>query len=425
MGYTAYDPTLYLKGGAAVYAAGTAAYNYYNQRYDSGANPLRNMGGATSVRRSRRRIGKTKRRSTAQVFQAVLGAGVPSVSRWQLASANYIGAGRIPIEFRQADGYLCYAPIHFMPITGVYGTYANTTVHADDQLHGIYNIGMSRLIYDNVTQQMYYQPLMSNTKTGYNGVDTTGKWQVEQNSFGLDNTDNHNNKQFHKYTDVKMNLYGALNIPVTYTVMLVQFKNQDYNPNIVAPTRDVADISNVIDPGTDLNNMFKDMLRPLIGQNMNTNGYVDWRRSGNVRIIKQERIKIDPLAYTEAAAEASTTACNTGNIHELRWFIRHDRYRHYQWAETENNTVADININDGGWDVHKRSIPLGDVDWDKRVYLLVTSSVPELGNSDNGYTNASISNNGGTINSPTTAGADKWFGSYDICVRNAFIMRDS
>jgi len=426
MGYTAYDPTLYLKGGAAAYAVGTAAYNYYNQRYDSGANPLRNMGGATSVRRSRRRIGKTKRRSTAQVFQAVLGSGVPSICRWQCSSANYIGAGRIPIEYRKADGTLSYVPIHFMPLTGVYGTYANTSLFPDDVDHGVYNIGMSRFLYDDTNGNFLYQPVLSNTKTGYNGVDTLGKWQIESNSFGLDNTDNHSNKQFHKYTDVKMNLYGALNIPVTYTVMLVQFLKPEYNPNSIPPVRDIAaSVPSAIFPNTDLNAMLKDMLRPLVGQNMNTNGYEDWRRTGNIRIVKREVVKINPLPYTEAAAEASTTACNTANIHELRWFIRHDRFRQYQWAETASNTIPDIPVNDGGWDVHKRSIPMGDVDWDKRLYLLVTSSVPEQGNTNNGYTVASISNNGGYINSPTTAEADKWFGSYDICVRNAFIMRDS
>jgi len=426
MGYTAYDPSLYLKGGAAAYAVGTAAYNYYNQRYDSGAAAVTMGGGATSVRRSRRRIGKTKRRSTAQVFQAVLGAGVPSICRWQLASANYIGAGRVPIEYRQADFDLAYVPIHFMPLTGVYGTYANTSIHADDVEHGIYNIGMSRFIYDQVNGNFVYQPLQSNTRVGYNSPDVLGKWQIESNSFGLDNTDNHSNRQFHKYTDVKLNLYGAMNIPVTYTVMLIQFTDEQVNPQTFPPARDVAALTpSLITPGTQCNSMLKDILRPLVGQNMNTNGYENWRKSGNVRIIKSERVKIDPLPYTEAAAEAATTACNTGNIHELRWFIRHDRYRNYQWAETTANTVADINVNDGGWDVHKRSIPLGDVDWTKRMYLMITSSVPEIGNVASGYTNASISNNGGTINSPTTAEADKWFGSYDICVRNAFIMRDS
>jgi hypothetical protein len=429
MGYTAYDPSLYLKGGAAAYAVGSAAYNYYNQRYDSGAAAVTMGGGATSVRRSRRRIGKTKRRSTAQVFQAVLGAGVPSISRWQLASANYIGAGRVPIEYRQTNdfGDLAYVPIHFMPLTGLYGTYANTTVHADDVDHGIYNIGMSRLIFNSTSGGFNYQPLQSNTRVGYNSPDVLGKWQIEQNSFGLDNTDNHGNRQFHKYTDVKMNLYGAMNIPVVYTVMLVQFTGDDYNPSRTPPLRDIASISltNTIPGNSDCANMFKDILRPLVGQNMNTNGYLDWRKSGNVRIIKSERIKIDPLPYTEAAAEAATTACNTGNIHELRWFIRHDRFRNYQWAETAANTVTDLTLNDGGWDVHKRSIPLGDVDWTKRMYLMVTASVPEIGNTTNGYTNVPVSNNGGYINSPTTAEADKWFGSYDICVRNAFIMRDS
>jgi len=429
MGYTAYDPSLYLKGGAAAYAVGSAAYNYYNQRFDSAAAAVTMGGGATSVRRSRRRIGKTKRRSTAQVFQAVLGAGVPSISRWQLASANYIGAGRVPIELRQTNDFesLSYIPIHIMPLTGVYGTYANTSLHTDDISHGIYNIGMSRFLYNENVNTFHYQPLQSNTRVGYNSPDVLGKWQIESNSFGLDNTDNHSNRQFHKYTDIKMNLYGAMNIPVVYTVMLVQFTNDDYNFNTYGPLRDIAAVNdgNTISGTTDLGAMLKDMLRPLVGQNMNTNGYEDWRKSGNVRIVKSERVKIDPLPYTEAAAEAATTACNTGNIHELRWFVRHDRFRNYQWSETTANTTTDLTLNDGGWDVHKRSVPLGDVDWTKRMYLMVTSSVPERGSVTNGYTNVPVSNNGGYINSPTTAEADKWFGSYDICVRNAFIMRDS
>jgi hypothetical protein len=424
MGYTAYDPSLYLKGGAAAYAVGSAAYNYYNQQFDPQTKATSGtMSGAASVRRRSRRTGRTRRRNVNQVWKHVLGEGQNVVTRWQLGSSNYIGAGKVPIEYRRTTtGTVTdYIPIHFMSLTTLSGAFTSTTFPTEDPINGIYKHGLCRMLHQPATSRMFYQPMQVNTSDGYNNYNSDGLWQYEQNAAGINTQERHNGKHFHKWTDIKMNLYGAMYMPVTYTISLVQFRSETLNPNSVLPVGiGGLAVESAIEPYTECNNLFRDMLRPLIGQNMNGNGF---KPSNEYRIVKKEVIKIDPMPVTEAIAEDTTSAIMTGNIRELRWFIRHDRFRNYAWSERIADTTQDTTFNDGGWDLYKRGVAMGDVAWDSRLYLLITCTAPELGTTANGYPEVAVGTTGGYMNTSTASPADKWMGSYDIAVRNSFIIR--
>jgi len=402
------------KAGAALAYTG---YNYYTQQYvDKNTNSTRsdkvsNMGGSTYVSRRNRRTGKVRRRGANEVFKHILGRGSPAVTRWQQTSLNYSGPGRIPIGFiSTTTANLSYLPIHFMSLTSLQGVYVDETYPIADVANGFHKDGLCRLLYNDANGSPGVQAMPSQTRVGLQNQDPAGKAQAEQHTSYAGLASDHCTRQFHKYTDIKMNLYGTASTHITYTVQLLQFDDPEYCPDYYPRGSSIAGVD------TPFAMMIKDMSRPLIGQNINGNGRQEW--SKHVRVVKKEVIKIEPLSYTEAAAEL-TNSVNTPNIRELRWFIRHDRYRDYDWVETAAETTNDLYMGDLGWDVTKRTLPTGDIDMTKRLYLWITATAP-LQNNANSLIYAS-----NTINSFDGGVLSTYDGSYDISVRNAFIISQS
>lgn len=353
---------------------------------------------SNTVSRRRLRTGRQKRPNVYSLKKHVIGAGDEYVYRWQQTSPSYLGPGKLSIGW-SATGDTDQVPIHFMSLT----TNPKGAAHA---AKGCYKSGMHRMYYDRVQNRFgwYFIPA-----TQANGSDNaTGYWEMET---GADRGTWEARSVFHKYTQIKINLYGTYSVPINYRVFLCQMKEE------VDPTQ-YALAGTPILPGSECYNMFKDWYKTLTYSSVgNNNGRQSWQR--NVRIIKQYSTTIQPLTYSdqeaEIALEANATS-TTPHIRELRWFVRHDRFRDYKWSENAQadaipETLYDTNLL-GGWDVNRPLSSMSDLPWGKKLFLVIMASSPVKLTTWPEYPFQ-------------TATPTKTQGSYDICVRNCFRYFDA
>lgn len=383
-----------IRAGAAAYAA----YSSTRTNRTRGSNAVVQPTGGASVSRRRRRIGRSKRWSNSKLKKAIIGSGDEYIFRWQQTSNTYLGPGQLFLGWSEfgptVPGQL--VPMHFMSLTNC-GTLGNVV-----NAKGCFAHGMSRALYYPTGVfggQFQWAATDCQDRTGLNTV-ALGPWQMEK-GVDVQTIPTVRGNLFHKYTDIKLNLYGTLNVPITYTVMLCTMKEQ------VDPFQYNA--LSYFGNGTETNNFFRDLMRPRLWDTVGSNANPKW--PGDVKIIKQARITINPPAKSDAAdQDLAPTALS---IHELRWFVRHDRRRDYKWSKQAQQLLQDNDFTSSGWDVQLPNENLIDVEWGKRVYLVVmaTDPFPEpfasfAGLSDQ-YANFQTMKN---------------HGSYDICVRNCFVQ---
>lgn len=360
--------------------------------------------GAISYTRERHRVGRRKNRVRAKM-RDILALADNHRSRWQLCSGNLNGPGRIPLSFGgygATSGHHDVLPIHFMSLSQNYFTSPNSV----SENKGTYPYGMFRVIRNWTNGKLSYRPMQPNTKDGVNQYDANCHWQTECGSSAsfLDHS-----RKFHKWTSVKMNLYGAKAVPITYTISVVQCK-KNYSPFQHTPTFAAGLPGDNIPEFSDFTRWIQDVSRTLIGNPINTSG-TNKHYLNNVRVIKQKRITINPLSYTNAAAEASAPV-KAGNVRQFSLFLNHNRWRNYSWTDTDATVDQDRNWADLGWDVKISDYPVTDVTWNQRVYLFVTCTV---GGTADLVQNDTTNN---YIEPLTDMPVD--FGSYDIIVRSSF-----
>lgn len=339
----------------------TTGIGLYNQYRGSRTNQTRrrkmnledNVGACTYTKR-KYRTGRYRRRSSNRVFrEAIALYGNKNVWRWQQCSPSLIGPGNLPIGWANLQTNVStWMPMMFMSLT------QNPYGPVDNQ-HGCWVSGLKHLYYNYTNGDWNAYEHVSQDFTGAQGPN--GDWHIEQE----DGTSLHyTSKMFHRWTDLRLNLYGARSIPITYTIYLMQVPQQlDFQ----APGNLVA--------GTECANMLKDMVRPLCGNPIAQNGRIDWPK--DVRIVKKIVHTIQPLNYSDQSATGSS---NTKNAHvrQVKWFLRHDRLRDYKWHQNASETNADRDLREVGWDVVKAGLDMSDVEWGKRLYLFITCTAPQV-----------------------------------------------
>jgi len=345
-------------------------------------------GGAT-VSRKHRRTGRKRRVSLAQLNSRLIGSGSEFIYRWQNTTATYVGPGRLQIGWtRTIDGLIDNLPIHFMSLTNLTHHSANANV-----AKGCVTQGMHRTGYYTTTKDVVCNPLPNQTNQGVANND--GLWQQDLNS-AIPNT--FNARVFHKWTDIKLNLYGTYSVPIHYHVFLCQMPEQ-LDPFSVAP-------GSFHVYGSEFANMIRDISGGLLYSSVGGNSYKKW--PSDVRIVKQHRVTIQPLTYSDQAAERGlepTLTSDAPHIHELRWFVRHDRHRDYHWSENTGDMISQNNYATAGWDINNPKQTMSDCEWGKKLFLFITATAP-----------------GSTVaGSEFPSGNDvRIHGSYDVNVRNCF-----
>lgn len=346
--------------------------------------------GGSVVTRRRLRTGRRHRDSIYSLKKDIIGTGDEYVMRWQATTPSYLGPGYFYLGWstNSAAPTDQFVPIHFMSLT-------NNTFGLANTAKGCFLNGMNRLYFQTTTGNFGYSPLQCQTSNG--SIDANGNWQADQGIL----PSVRNGRIFHKYSQVKINLYGTYTVPINYKVMLVQFKQEQ---DITAFPQG----SYPITAGSECANMLKDWFKSLTYSTVgNNNGRQDWVK--DVRVIKQFNTTIQPLNYSDQLAERTldqgSNQSITPHIRELRWFIRHDRFRNYKWSQNNNESTIDNSLGIG-WDVNTPAGTMSDCEWGKKVFLVVMASSP---------LNAQRASNQLQDQNDTNCQ-----GSYDICVRNAF-----
>jgi len=404
----------------------TGTVNYRNRKRDisGGIKPLKlnfeepQSSSMTEVNftRSKLTVGGARKRSANDLFKAQIGGMEEVIYRWQSTSASLLGPGRVPIGFGYDSGSFpevnCL-PIHCMSLT------TNPNFKDNDNL-GCNPNGMFRYFFDKTSGNMGYSYLLSQLPNGNTG--TTGAWSLEK---GLPQVDT--GQVFHKFTEIRLNLYGSTLYPLKYKVMLVTDMPVEMQPRergfmtnpITVPGDDFTLLNN-----TPLNQFILDHCRPLV-TNPIVGGNSDEDYKGKYKVVSQKTYNIPCMTYGDALAQVTdASVVNSVNVHNVNMFIRHDRYRDYKWHQLSTDIIRTNNPGGVGFDVTDvAQTNLGDticdLDREQRLFLIISCNAGRL---ENGVVYTPT----GPFGGPTadTGNPSATSGSYDIVVRNCFRMQE-
>lgn len=381
--------------------------------YTRTTNTYAGGGAAGGVRfsKERHRVGKRTRRNRTKLSD-LFSVMQRQRWRWQLCSNTLTGPGRIPIGFggdTTTDGIWHSMPIHFMSLSQNGYNVNSGVAGIVNAAKGAFGHGLYRVCRNTTDGTLGIVHFESNTDQGINNYNILGHWQSERegNNSGL-----YHGVQFHKWSEVRMNLYGAKYIPLVYTISVVQVpKSYDpfqYTPSIVDAV--TPPVGNQPEFG-EFTRWMEDISRSICCNPLNTAG-TKKEYKNNVRILRQYKVNVQPLSYSNASAEG-TASVKVGNVREFKMFMRHDRWRQYCWAETDNNIDVDRNYSDLGWDVKTIDTPVTDVKWGSRLFMFITCTTGPIRDGPQ--------NNVRTYNPIQLSDIPEDYGSYDIIVRNEFM----
>lgn len=379
-------------------AGALTAYNYYNRSRTGTLTATRRkkksklMSDNTFVTRARLRTGRKRKRSGEKAFRSFLASGQRLITRWEQTSATYLGPGKVFIGWGKIDENLDRLPIHFISLTN------NPKLTGNEAKGAFKNDTMCRMYYNHVTgAYAWASDVYSSTHLGT--VAPNAEWQYEHDQTCVGQTSPWS-RCFHNWTDIRLNLYGTYSVPINYHVMLCTMKEQ------VDPFQFGQGVS--ISEGSECANMLKDWTRSQLHDTVSVNASPQtW--SKDVRIIKEYRTTIQPLTPGDQIDVGnSSVASKSPHIKEIKWFVRHDRFRDYAWSRDAINTVEDRDFVNGGWDYFGPFSPLCDVEWGKRLFLVIRASCPSRYNGDPLYCDVPVL---ATVN-----------GSYDLSIRNSFTL---
>jgi len=364
-------------------------------------------------------IGSTKKRTAKQLFKAQLGAMKEVIYRWQNCSNSLLGPGALPISFGRnhpgpasdnqgAQNYLL--PFHIMSLT-THPEFANDTAL------GCHDKGMARVVYrappSAFAGDIGYNWLSCETQAGTVSLEN---WKLEKGTTPALTDD-----VFHKWTEVRLNLYGAVNYPLTYRVQVLTGMPREmqlFEHSIVSATVNSAPLASdfPLKNLSPLNEMIIDRVRPMLtnpikGSNSNDT-YV-----GKYKVLMDKKYSVPCLAYGDANA-IGTSSVKSTNVKNVNIFLRHDRYRNYSWHARATDEIKNYELNSNAWtatDISSTALTslLSDVDREERVFLVITCNAPSLVASASKYD---------ITTTPDVAqeAALSIEGSYDIVVRNCF-----
>lgn len=360
------------------------------------------MQGSTTLRRTKRRIGRKKYRSSNRVYRELLSRQNRCVFRWQQVSPSLLGPGRVAIQWcdQGANTEFDKMPMHFMSIS----QYPFGTRQYEEQYGGLSG-GLRVLQYANGSPgngDWVYSLLPSQDAVG--GPDeSSGAWYLESQN-GRPDPSNEYVFRHHAWTQVKLNLYGTFAVPITYTVMFYQCP-QNLDPQRVAPGLPGHQ------GGSESANMFKDIARSLTGNNLLLAPRVEWPR--DCRILKMYKKTIQPIPFSDQI-DVATSSSKTAHVETMNIFFQHDRLRDYRWCEQEGDQITNHDLTAPTWDTYRESSLQNDVEWGKKVYMMITATCPERLTPE--YASALLVTDTPSVELTKTAG------SYDIIVRQCFYL---
>lgn len=390
-----------------------------------------NMNDAVNFRRVKTVIGSTRKRTANELFKKSIGEGTEFVFRWQACSKNLIGPGFRPIGY----GGLTSAEVNVgstMPCVVMSLTTCpigdGDNVMDSNASIGCIDQGLCKIVYFEpgtpaVSGHFGWQSYESQNYEGT--LKTDAKWELEKGPAGLSPLYRlTSSKIFHKYTDIRLNLYGSKLYPLDYNVYIVKVKGAEMIPFVYAETQGYAGIPPPADfpiaKGSKLNNFLRDLNRPII-LNPLVGGNAPDEYKDDITIMKHKKYHVPAFAYGDAAAIGAGAVQST-NIVNANVFLRHDRHREYGWNPNIDSVTFNDEMNDVGWT--KTNVNSGDarcwkdLDFDERVFMYITCSCPKRLEGTNYNPESAPPLTQAVL--PGNPAFDVE-GSYDIVVRNCFV----
>lgn len=322
-----------------------------------------NMTDAVQFRRSYDRMGRKKRRTASQLFNADIGRMSEIVFRWQQVSSSLLGPGNQVIAFGKAPapatGYVC--PLVFSSLTC-------NPMFPNSADFGARKVGLHRLTYEPSTKAFGHQFYRTQDK---DGAQVLGEWQVEAGVAPDPVTSKVDPVIFHKWSEIRLNLYGSAYYPLTYEIVVLTDMGIDMSPF------DYSSGGTPIFESTNLNAFFRDQCKdyignPIVGSSVNRSEFRD-----KFKVVRRKIVKIDPLSYQNAAVqELNVEFIDISNVRNVNMFIRHDRFRNYGWSPKTADQDLQTGLDGRGFDtqnISELSTASGysDVDREERLYVMI------------------------------------------------------
>lgn len=193
-------------------------------------------------------------------------------------------------------------------------------------------------------------------------------------------------RAIHSWTQVAMNLYGVRNRTTKWCVQLIKIKQEG------------ADFITGDPSGIPKQKLIDYMARPYIYSNLNVG---DPMTAKFIKVVKSFTVEIDPITLDQVGGAGAIP-----KMHTLKWFIKHNRVRDYDW----NRGAADNTGAQANFDVETTQQFEYRVQPRRRLYLVVRALAPTIVT--------------GVTNNHTPAPDIAIEPTYDFFIRNKFLTPD-
>ena len=165
-------------------------------------------------------------------------------------------------------------------------------------------------------------------------------------------------------TQIKMNLVGALTIPMTYHVYMVQFKKDYLCPDVLDQLQTQSTTAATANYYAEATAFWQAMAKPLM---FNPILVQNSSHSKDMKILKHDVFHLEPKLTTEPGSNEGTSTA-WPHVKTVSYFERMNRKLNYKWNDTaaiaSNDTNAtEVDIGDTRCTVQPKS----------RVYLIVAA----------------------------------------------------
>jgi len=190
--------------------------------------------------------------------------------------------------------------------------------------------------------------VMGSTNSGGTAV-ATSNWEFE-NTASIESFAHR--KSIHDYTSIQLNLYGVRQRSTTWDIQIVKVNDQFAEP------------LNAAGSNLEKRKAWDYLMRPYIFSNLNQG---DPQTKPDITVIKSFQVTIGPISTTDYPGATAAP-----HLHTLKWFVRHNKVRHYDWRRADIVSSSQI----PNWDAETGTGTQARADPKERIYLLIRALSP-------------------------------------------------
>lgn len=309
--------------------------------------------------RSRKTTGRYKRKTLRRAHQ-LLRIGLQKCQLRFQGVNQWNTRGFFPMfNYQKTDNLNYFFPIYLFDLTSFLNAAAGPTLDLAIPMYNLTSFGSG------TGTNIVWSPQGG---TGGDGSTTTTTWSIENVPGAFASTTNTPlRRSISKWIDIRMMMYGSTTTPTKWRVDLVQFTSPQYDPLYLQFLNSVTTPAPTLGPDDQATQVaFHQWL--LNAYTYNPIMVQDPLFAKRIRFLKTYSCVIQPQESTE-------TANATGHMRELRWFMKTDEVRRYDWNDSA--VVSGIQ-NPLTGDAFQQAAQQGqnNVEWKLRKYLMIRATSP-------------------------------------------------